>query len=153
MHLPLPSALKVSTNFVSQTVSWIPVDDAAATTTELLFSPEAPGLVAHVENPVRQTWTEILDIIGSELAIAKSLPFDNWLEQVAATDDKDADIYPVKKLYEFFKLYFQIASSGAVVMGTDVSRKSSTTLRALTALDKDVIVAYVQYWKKAGYLN
>lgn len=121
--------------------------------TELLLNSTPPGLVTHVENPVRQTWAEILEIVRAELGITKSLPFDDWLEQVAATDDKDADVYPVKKLYEFFKLYFLTASSGAVVMATDVSRKSSVTLRELTALDKDVIARYVRYWKTAGYLN
>lgn len=138
---------------MSQTVSWIPVDDAAAATTELLLNTAGPGLVTHVENPVRQTWDGILEIIRAELGITKSLPFDDWLEQVAATDDKDADLYPVKKLYEFFKLYFLTASLGTVVMATDVSRKSSSTLRELTALDKDVIAGYVRYWKRAGYLD
>ncbi|KAL7941141.1 acetyl-CoA synthetase-like protein [Trichoderma barbatum] len=138
---------------IKGTVSWIPVDDAAAAVTEILLRSEAPGLVAHVENPVRQTWDQVLGVVGNELGITESLPFDDWLEKVAATDEKDADVYPVKKLYEFFKLHFRIASSGAVIMGTDVSRKNSATLRSLTALDKDVIAGYVQYWKKAGYLN
>ncbi|PTB42567.1 hypothetical protein M441DRAFT_137694 [Trichoderma asperellum CBS 433.97] len=138
---------------IQGTVSWIPVDDAAAATTELLLNTAGPGLVTHVENPVRQTWDGILEIIRAELGITKSLPFDDWLEQVAATDDKDADLYPVKKLYEFFKLYFLTASLGTVVMATDVSRKSSSTLRELTALDKDVIAGYVRYWKRTGYLD
>lgn len=122
-------------------------------TTELLLNSAAPGLVNHVENPVRQTWNEIWEIVRAELGITKSLPYDDWLEQVAATDDKDADVYPVKKLYEFFKLYFITASSGTVVMATDVSRQGSATLRQLTALDRDVIAGYVRYWKKAGYLD
>ena len=120
---------------------------------ELLLAPDAPGLVAHVENPVRQPWTEVLGIIGNELGITDTLLFDDWLEQVASTNDRDADAYPVKKLYEFFKLYFRIASSGAVVMGTDVSRKSSATLRSLKALDKETIAGYVKYWRSVGYLT
>ncbi|KAL7916733.1 acetyl-CoA synthetase-like protein [Trichoderma velutinum] len=138
---------------IEGTVSWIPVDDAALAVTEILLNPDSPALVAHVENPVRQPWTQVLDFIGTELGIRQFLPFDDWLDKVAATDEKDADIYPVKKLYEFFNVYFRVASSGAVIMATDVSRKSSATLRALTALDKDVIKGYVKYWRSAGYLS
>ncbi|EGR49698.1 uncharacterized protein TRIREDRAFT_59690 [Trichoderma reesei QM6a] len=135
------------------TVSWIPVDDAAATVAELLFAPDAPGLVTHVENPVRQSWSEVFQIIGNELRITKTLSFDDWLGEVTSTAERDVEDYPVRKLYEFFKLYFRIASSGAVVMGTDMSRKNSATLRCLKALDRGTIAGYVRYWRSVGYLR
>ncbi|KAI4269248.1 MAG: hypothetical protein LQ337_007399 [Flavoplaca oasis] len=45
------------------TLSWLPVDIAARTVTDLLLRPEAPGLVAHVENPVRQSWTDVCSVL------------------------------------------------------------------------------------------
>lgn len=126
---------------------------AAGTIVEILFTQQyTDSLIAHVENPVRQAWSDILHVIGQELGIQQSLPFDKWLDQVALHKNEDYDAYPVNKLYEFFNLYFRTVSCGTVIMDTDNARKHSAKLRALKALDDVTVSGYVRYWRGTGYL-
>lgn len=129
------------------------MEDAAAAVSEILLTPNTPSLFAHVENPVRQAWSDIVQAFGKELNIHKSLPFDQWLDKLVTVDDKDSETYPAKKLHQFFKLYFRTASCGTVIMGTDSARRISRSLRSLTAVDNATVSGYVHFWKKAGYLH
>jgi hypothetical protein len=129
------------------------VENAAGAVSEILLTQNTPSLFAHVENPVRQAWSDIIQVLAKELKIQKSLPFDQWLDKLASVDDKDSEAYPAKKLHQFFKLYFRTASCGRVIMGTDSARQISRSLRSLTAVDDATVSGYVRYWKQVGYLN
>lgn len=128
------------------------MDDAATAISEILLMEDTPSLVVHVENPVRQAWSDLMSIIGKELGISKSIAFDEWLEKVDS-QKRDIDEYPAKKLSEFFKHQFRIAACGTIIMGTDVARQYSSKLRDLTALDEAIVTGYIRYWRETGYLK
>ncbi|KAK5991526.1 Non-canonical non-ribosomal peptide synthetase ascB [Cladobotryum mycophilum] len=135
------------------TLSWIPVDDAAAVISEIAFSTNHSLPIAqHLENPVRQAWGDLVDSIGLQLGITNApVPFDQWLEQVANAES-DEDV-PVKKLYAFFKYSFEAVACGQVILGTDVARTSSSTLRNMRAIDDATIQNYIRYWRDIDYLR
>lgn len=120
---------------------------------ELLLAKNAPALVYHVENPVRQSWDDALSTIALDLKIAKSLPFETWLDDVCASIDSSNEGNPAKKLEDFFRHDFQRMACGQVIMGTDKSRKASVTLRNMDVLPAEVISSYVSYWRSVGFLS
>jgi hypothetical protein len=113
--------------------------------------------VHHVENPVRQAWSDMFECIGKELKLAKALvPFEQWLDQVASgrgDTNADDDAYPAKKLYSFFKLSFRPVACGQVIMGTDIARTRSNTLRNMRAVDVATVHGYLRHWSETGYLK
>ncbi|KAK3394801.1 gluconate kinase [Podospora didyma] len=134
-------------------LSWIPVDKAASVVSEIAFSETKLPPVLHLENPVRQPWSKVLEQFGKELGLFKPLvSFDDWLDQ-AANAGSDDELYPVRQLYDFFKNGFRAVACGQVVLGTDVTKTHSTTLHDMEAVDDATISGYVNYWKKIGYLS
>lgn len=134
-------------------MSWIPVDDAASVVTDVTFAPGNVPTVQHLENPTRQPWTDMLKSFGRHLGVPKPpVPFDEWLGQVAGPDS-DEELYPVKKLYTFFKNSFQTVACGQIVLSTDVAQAHSTTLRDMGAVTDETVDGYVKYWKNIGYLK
>ncbi|KAI9375907.1 hypothetical protein BJX61DRAFT_548427 [Aspergillus egyptiacus] len=132
-------------HFPSLTLSWIPVNQAAQSITELLLTPTPPELVYHIENPVRQSWHDLLTLLASELDIQQALPMDDWLKRISETADEPN---PAKKLYGFFARDFLRMACGEVIMGTDNARRVSVTLRGLDAVGGDVVRLYVGYWRE-----
>lgn len=142
----------VPADFVPQTFSWIPVDSAADVLADLLLSPEPPAMVYQIENPVRQSWADALHVLASELGVARSLDYEEWLHTVDAAADKDPDANPAERLTDFFRHDFQRMADGSVVMGTDVTRSASATLRRLDAVQPETISRYIEYWRSVDYL-
>ncbi|KAK4112265.1 gluconate kinase [Canariomyces notabilis] len=133
-------------------LSWIPVDKAASVVSEIVFSQSKLPTVLHLENPVRQPWSSVVEHFGRQLGLVKPpVSFDEWLDQVASAPSDD-ELYPVKKLLAFFKNGFRPVACGQVVLSTDVARTHSATLRDMGALDDGTISGYINYWKKIGYL-
>ncbi|KAL3470340.1 hypothetical protein BJX99DRAFT_267530 [Aspergillus californicus] len=140
----------INEHFPSLTLSWIPVNQAADSAIELLMASAPAKLIYHIENPVRQSWHNLLVIIATELKISQTLPMEQWLERVwNATDERN----PAKKLHSFFARDFIRMASGEVIMGTDLARRDSATLRDMDVVQEDVVRRYVQYWKSIGPLN
>ncbi|KAH7305896.1 hypothetical protein B0I35DRAFT_483651 [Stachybotrys elegans] len=134
------------------TLSWIPVDDAAQVIMDLSFLQGPLPIASHLENPVRQSWADLMDGAGKFLGIQKSVPWSEWLELVGAAEDGPQDKYPVKKLFAFFKYSFGAMASGAVILGTDVARAHSATIKNMGALDASTIMKYFLHWQKINYL-
>ncbi|PYI02489.1 polyketide synthase [Aspergillus sclerotiicarbonarius CBS 121057] len=137
------------------TLSWMPVDDAAAVFCEILFARHPLAPVYQVENPVRQPWSDLLDTVAPELGLTTRIPFDDWLAQViqAAESQGTARGYPVLKLQAFFERLFQPAVCGQVILATDRSRSCSPTLRRMRAVEDEVVLKFVQHWKDIGYFQ
>ncbi|KAK7419763.1 hypothetical protein QQX98_003135 [Neonectria punicea] len=135
------------------TLSWIPVDDAAAVISDMTFSADVPPISQHLENPVRQAWSDVIASIGQQLNLANApVPFDNWLDQVASAGG-EGDAYPIRKLHDFFKHSFRAVACGQVILDTAVARASSVTLRNSSAVDDATIQGYIRHWKETGYLQ
>lgn len=87
-----------------QTLSLMPVDDAAAVFCEILLAPHPLAPVYQVENPIRQAWSDLLDTVGPFLGLTTRIPFDEWLAAVveAAETEGSTRRNPVLKLKAFF---------------------------------------------------
>ncbi|PYH73192.1 polyketide synthase [Aspergillus vadensis CBS 113365] len=135
------------------TLSWMPVDDAAAVFCEILLAPHPLAPVYQVENPIRQAWSDLLDTVGPVLGLTTRIPFDEWLAAVveAAETEGSTRRYPVLKLKAFFARLFQPAVCGHVILATDRSRACSPTLRQMRAVEDEVVLKFVQHWKDIGY--
>ncbi|KAL8766521.1 MAG: hypothetical protein Q9209_006737 [Squamulea sp. 1 TL-2023] len=58
----------------TKTLSWIPLDIAAASVLEILFQPDRPATspVYHIENPTRQSWPDMLAALSRSLCQSPS---------------------------------------------------------------------------------
>lgn len=143
------------------TCSWLPVDRCAEVLSELLLTTITlpTDLVYHLENPVRQSWHDILSIFASKLALpnAELLPFHEWLERVCAVaDDIDAagiDGNPAKRLADFFRGEFEHMSCGSIILDMERARKVSPALQSMEAASDVTIAAYIDQWKASGFLE
>ena len=133
------------------------MDSTAETLSELLLTPQPVDLIYHLENPVRQSWYDILTTLASKLGIpsAEFLPFDEWMDRVGAfaadkgsKDDRSA----ATMLAEFFKQDFQHMSGGNVILDTARARSISATLRGMDAVEAELVASYVDQWKRIGFL-
>lgn len=132
-----------------QTLSWLPVDQAARVVSELILGPTAGQLVYHVENPVRQKWRDVLTIIERKLGLSSSkrMPFQEWLSQISK--GKDAP----ESLFEFYRNHFLQMSTGVVVLDTQACRSSSPTMRSTGGVKVETIELYIDFWKSSGLLK
>lgn len=137
------------------TLSWIPVDHAAHALVELLFASSPGQFVFHLENPIRQSWHEVLATVASELNIhdTRFLPYSEWLALVLAVPDDRIEENPAKKLAGFFVQDFEHMAGGEIIMDTAMARKASQCLRGMDAVSKDLIVAYIDRWRNSGFLK
>ena len=136
----------------TQTLSWLPVDTAAAALSDILFDKAPLQLVYHLENPIRQSWQDVVLVLAEELKIGTDniVPLETWLEAVASAPDTNN---PAKALSVFFKDEFVKMSSGSLVLDTSVARKSSPTLRGTGTVGATTIQGYISYWRKIGILG
>ncbi|KUI69010.1 putative polyketide synthase 29 [Cytospora mali] len=133
-------------------MSWLPVDRAAKSLVEVLFQPgpvTPEEAVFHLENPIRQSSQDFVSIARSEMGMSDTstvVGFDEWVDQVTK-----AGCAP--SLVPFFRHHFQALASGSVILGTTRARRSSRTLRGISAISKDLMAKYIGRWKKAGFLE
>ncbi|KAL3493895.1 hypothetical protein BJX62DRAFT_248702 [Aspergillus germanicus] len=138
-----------SEHFPALTLSWIPVNHAATAISEIVLSSTPLSLIHHLENPIRQSWHDLLQILSVELDIPQSIPMSEWLDRVWDTPIDN----PAKKLYDFFADDFVRMACGEVVMGTDCARGVSGTLREMDVVSQETVRGYVRYWKGVGFLK
>ncbi|KAL8861119.1 MAG: hypothetical protein Q9178_002333 [Gyalolechia marmorata] len=131
------------------TLSWLPVDKAARTVADLLLGPGTQGLVYHVENPVRQSWTDVCTVLEYNLGIAprSRLPYWEWLEKVSKLEESPAD------LMDFLRNDFLQMSGGSMILDTKECRVRSRTLSSAGAVKPSEIGLYLSFWRRCGYLS
>lgn len=136
------------------TLSWLPVDSAAAAVSEILLGNDSRHgsmrLVYHLENPVRQCWQDVVAALCKELQIDNLVSFEEWLDLVATADDV---ANPAKKLVDFFSAHFNQMASGELVLDTVVAQGASPTLAGMSAVDSSYLQAYISYWRSLGILK
>lgn len=134
---------------VFQTLSWLPVDQAARTIADLLLRCEPRDLVYHLENPIRQSWPAMCSVIEYILGLTPKtrLPFPQWLNEVSKLDENPSD------LINFFRNEFLYMSGGNLVLDTRNCRKLSPTLRSTGAIGPKEVDLYVAFWRRNGFLE
>ncbi|KAJ5785859.1 NRPS-like enzyme [Penicillium pulvis] len=116
-------------------------------------SEQKPSIAYLLKNTVRQSWSDILITLGSQLEICQFLSFEDWLYLVLKSDPKcGPGQNPVLQLEEFFREDFRRIACGLVIMATDEARKRSGTLRMVDAVFDDVVASYFQHWRTSGCL-
>jgi hypothetical protein len=130
------------------------VDSAAETMAELLLSKDPTKVAYHLENPIRQSWHDALEIMAPELGLPSTgfTPFTDWLDKVCAVPSEMDDTVPAKKLEEFFRTDFEHMACGSIVLDTKNTRDVSSTLRNLSHVRGELLVSYIRHWKSIGYL-
>ena len=131
------------------------MDIAAATITDILLCDRPSQTVYHLENPVRQSWNDILRIVAAELRMPprEFIPFHQWMDKVCIASAEANENLPVRKLEEFFRADFEHMACGNVILDTKNAREISPTLRRLGPLSRDTLVSYIGNWKSIGYLK
>lgn len=140
-------------NVPPQTLSWLPVNVAAAAMADLLLSPSPTNLTYHVENPIRQDWTAVMTTIAKELGHPSScfVEFEEWMRLVGQKTSADCDS-GTRTLMEFLAKDFQHMSSGGIVLDTSKTRQVSATLRNADSVSVGIIAKYVESWKGSKLL-
>ncbi|KAI0322050.1 hypothetical protein OF83DRAFT_1096462 [Amylostereum chailletii] len=136
-HFPLIVRASQKINAVPElhgSLSWMPVNRAAAVISELLFSkPFRPTY--HLENPSRQPLGPVLDDFADLLGGLPRLPFNQWLNQVRALGS-DPETNPAHGILVFLEKDFVRMAAGSVVLGTNKAREDSATMRTSGALER-----------------
>ncbi|RAL03538.1 uncharacterized protein BO80DRAFT_500327 [Aspergillus ibericus CBS 121593] len=109
--------------------AWLPLDIAAATVSELLLDTAPLRIVYHLENPVRQPWSELLNPLSAHLGLP-IIPYKEWLRQMEIHETGSSN--PARNLKEFFEIDFLHMSCGSVVMSTTSTTSVSAALRSAT---------------------
>ncbi|KAI4123683.1 MAG: hypothetical protein LQ338_005147 [Usnochroma carphineum] len=131
-----------------QAFSWLPVDVAAKVIREISFADRCQNRYYHVENPVRQSWSHLLDYFRYKLeaTFPKVLLFEQWLDNALIPAGGDG----IAPLEEFLRDDFRRLSSGQLVLDTRNARSASPTLRSHGGIPLDLIDKYLQSWKVEG---
>ncbi|KAI1860396.1 uncharacterized protein JN550_011548 [Neoarthrinium moseri] len=149
------------------TLGWTPSDDIASALIEILMQPSSVQLypVYHIENPIRQAWSDTLATLIDALRISgaedncelSKIPFQEWLERVRSwprsEDNGPQGANPGFMLVDFLKDNFVRISCGGLLMATAKAREHSPTMARLGPVSDELIRSYVQSWKESGFLN
>ncbi|KAI0449720.1 hypothetical protein F5B21DRAFT_519799 [Xylaria acuta] len=128
--------------------SWMPVDRAAASLSEMLLRRGKINNFLHLENPVRQPLKDIFTIMAHEMRLQRPfmISFEQWLQRVAMVGE-------IRSLESFYKDHFHALAGGAVTLDTAKARALSNCLMWSGGLQKELIIEYVHRWQRDGFLK
>lgn len=152
---------------LDEQVSWLPVDYAAKSVVELVDLPTHPDFssptptptqgdcpVYHVLHSTRVPWSTILTALHAAQLDFKSVPRNDWLKALRASDP-DERRNPSRKLLAFYE-----GKYGAEVEGTrtraglDVKRTVAVSgwLREAPVAGEGLVAKWVGAWRESGFL-
>lgn len=135
---------------VDGTVYWTPVNDIAATLSDLILSTQTPHPIYHIENPVGQPWKETNAILSDALGIRNLIPFEEWVQRVREAPQKNN---PASTLLEFLDSNYLRMSCGRLVLDVKNTLEHSATLRGVGPVSEEVVRKYIHIWKEIGFIN
>ncbi|KAI0103345.1 hypothetical protein GGR51DRAFT_573268 [Nemania sp. FL0031] len=128
--------------------SWIPVDRAASSLSEMLLHRGRINNFLHLETPVRQLLNDIFTIMAHELRLQRPfvIPFDQWLRRATLAGE-------IRSLESFYTDHFRDLAGGAVTLDTAKARGVSNCLMQSGGIQKELIIEYVHRWQRDGFLK
>jgi len=140
---------------MQQSLSWCPVNDVAATLSDLLISENTRHFIYHVENPARQAWPAKINTLADALdvPITNIVPFHEWIglaRQFPGSLDTDN---PAGKLVDFLEENYIRMSCGGLILDTSNTREHSITLRNQKLVSEGLVKKYIGKWKEMGFLH
>jgi acyl transferase domain-containing protein/thioester reductase-like protein/acyl carrier protein/SAM-dependent methyltransferase len=140
-------------------LSWTPVDQVASTLVDLAFLPAAenPYPIYHIDNPIRQSWKEMVPMLANALCIPPTgvIPFDDWVQRVkdhpCHVEGPDGE-NPAILLIDFLDANFLRMSCGGLLLETKKTREHSSTLANVGPVSEEVTELFVESWKEMGFL-
>jgi thioester reductase-like protein/acyl carrier protein len=135
---------------VSGKAYWTPVNDVAATLSDLVLAERTPHAIYHIESPVGQPWSELNKILADALNIPDLIPFEDWVNRVRNTPQHNN---PASTLLEFLDSNYLRMSCGGLVLDVTHTLEHSESLAAVKEVSEDVVRKYVHVWKEIGFLN
>ncbi|PYH87874.1 polyketide synthase [Aspergillus ellipticus CBS 707.79] len=138
---------------LSGVLSWTPVDDVAATLSDLVLA-ETSHPIYHVDNAARQPWPEMIRLLAQELNIPPDniIPFPEWIHRVKAFPGTRED-NPACVMADWLGENFERMSCGGLLLDTELARQRSAALRALQPVDDEVVRRYIRHWRTCGFLH
>jgi malonyl CoA-acyl carrier protein transacylase/nucleoside-diphosphate-sugar epimerase/acyl carrier protein len=135
-------------------LSWTPVDLVAATLGDLILSETDSYPIYHIDNPVRQPWTDMVLVLADALNIPhdRIIPFSDWIKRVRAFPGAVEWDNPAAKLVDFLDDDFVRMSCGGVLLNTAKAQEHSKTMRSVGPVDCQIVRGYIQAWKDSGFL-
>ena len=134
-------------------MSWTPVNDVAASLGDLLLHDTSASYpIYHVDNPVREPWSEIVPVLAGAIG-AEVIPFRDWLQRVRSFSCSVASENPAAKLIDFFDQDYTRMSCGGLLLDTTRACEHSGALRAVGPVGTGLVRKYIESWKSAGVLN
>ncbi|KAK4043909.1 hypothetical protein C8A01DRAFT_12639 [Parachaetomium inaequale] len=135
-------------------LTWCPVNDMAAALSELLLLPTRPQPIYHIDNPVQQPWSEMVQMLAAALDIPKSniIPFDDWVARVRRSPLAPETDNPAARLIDFLEFHFRRMSCGGLLLDLSKACSDSPALAAVGPVGEDVVRKYVTSWKAMGFL-
>ncbi|KAK2463766.1 hypothetical protein APHAL10511_004204 [Amanita phalloides] len=117
-------------------LSWLPLNRAARSIVELLFSQRYLSLY-HIENPSRQSWKELLQTLVTILKEFQRqeitlTSYPEWLARLRALNDEPL----AYSLLTFFETDFLQLATGGVILDTTRAAEDSMTLMTSGPLNK-----------------
>lgn len=138
-----------------QHLSWLPANDVAATLHDLLVNDAAANPIYHVENPVRQPWSEMIGTLAHAIGVSREniVPFAQWLDRVRKHTSSPDSENPAKKIMEFWEKEFVRMACGGLVLDTRKSEAQSKTLAGAGPVDAALVQKYIRAWQIEGFLR
>ncbi|KAK4541030.1 hypothetical protein LTR36_008399 [Oleoguttula mirabilis] len=135
-------------------LSWAPVDKVAEVLTDLLLAANTPYPVYHIENPVRQSWRQMIITLSRLLDIphGRAIPFQDWVKRVRSFPGSAESDNPAAMLIDFLEEHFVRMDCGGLILDTTKCSEHSKTLRKLGFVDDELVGRYIRYWQASGIL-
>ncbi|KAK2014996.1 beta-ketoacyl synthase domain-containing protein [Colletotrichum eremochloae] len=134
---------------VPGTVYWAPVNDIAATCSDLVLSDREPYPVYHIENPHGIPWHHMTRVLAKAIGITQLIPFKEWVKRVGEAPQRNN---PASTLLAFLDETYLRMACGGLVLGVDHTLEHSETLRGLGPVSDEIVNKYVHIWKEIGFL-
>jgi len=111
--------------------------------------------IYHIENPARQSWSEMIRVLADALDIPASniVSFQEWVTRVRRFPGSVELDNPASRLVEFLDQHFVRISCGGLILDTTKSTEHSATLRDEGIVSNELVRKYVNSWKEIGFLH